>query len=588
VAWKLVQSDDADLLSRFGAFNTFSIDLETTGLNPYDSRILLAQIGFPDDTVYVLKWLENDMSFLRPYLEDRKWLKLAHNAKFEAKFLKHFAGAEIRGIFDTFLAEQLVTANVYSSLLTVAQKYTGVVLDKSIRTSFFESKGTDFTTEQLDYAAKDAQILFPIWEAQKKIIEEFNLSRVAELEFDLVRVVSAMELEGVPIDLDLWSSKLRDYERQHEESRLKMHEIIFDDNKVWEQTGLFERDSINLNSPKQILDAFDKIGIKTKATNERELALIDHPAARELLNYRRLQKILSAYGDTFTGAIHPFTQRIHADFQQIGTHTGRFSCKEPNMQQMPEEFRHCVTLKGRKIVVADYSQIELRILAEISGDPALTQAFDMGDDPHKATAAQMFNMPIDEVNKEQRFIAKTINFGLAYGMGYTKLRDMLNVTRDKDNQLSIEDSKSLLFRYKKIYKKAIEWLNYAGNAGFARDYSETMLGRRRYFVKPEAGPDYDREAASIRRQAANSVIQGTNADITKLAMIDIYDELNMYDLRANIILQVHDEIVVLAHERSAETVKEVVEASMINAAKTLLKTVPVKADAVVNDIWKKD
>lgn len=546
------------------------------------------QIGFPDDNVYILKWADNDMSFLRPYLEDRKWLKLAHNAKFEAKFLKHFLGAELKNVFDTFLAEQLVTANVYSSLFTVAQKYTGDVLDKSVRSSFFESHSNEFSTEQLNYAAKDAQVLFPIYVAQNTVLEKFDLSRVAELEFDLVRVVAAMELEGVPVDLDMWNSKLRDYEKQHEESRLKMHEILFDDNKLWEQTALFERDSINLNSPKQILDAFRKIGIKTTATNERELSLIDHPAARELLNYRRLQKILSAYGDTFTGAIHPFTQRIHADFQQIGTHTGRFSCKEPNLQQMPEEFRYCVTLPKHKIVVADYSQIELRILAEISGDPTLTKAFEMGDDPHKATAAQMFNIPIDVVTKDQRFIAKTINFGLAYGMGYMKLRDMLNVDRAKDDQLSIDDSRELLFRYKKVYKKAIEWLTYAGNAGFARDYSETLLGRRRYFIKPAIGDDYDKEVASIKRQAANSVIQGTNADITKLAMLDIYNELNLYGLGANIILQVHDEIVVLAHERSAETVKSVVEVSMINAAKTLLKSVPVKADAVVNDNWKKD
>jgi DNA polymerase-1 len=200
----------------------------------------------------------------------------------------------------------------------------------------------------------------------------------------------------------------------------------------------------------------------------------------------------------------------------------------------------------------------------------------------------MFAIPIDTVTKEQRFIAKTINFGLAYGMGYMKLRDILNFDRHPKDYISVGDTKSLLLRYKNTYKKAIEWLTYAGNAGFARDYSETMLGRRRFFTKPKLGPEYDMEVASIKRQAANAVIQGTNADITKLALLDIYTELNLYDLRASIILQVHDEIVVLAHERSAETVKQVVEASMINAAKSLLKNVPVKADAVVSDMWKKD
>jgi DNA polymerase I-like protein with 3'-5' exonuclease and polymerase domains len=588
VDWQLVRSDDPDLLSGFNNYNQFSIDLETTGLNPHDSRLLLCQIGFPDGKVFVINALENDLDPLRPYIEDRAWLKIVQNAKFEYKFLKYHAKIDMKGVYDTFLAEQLVTENIYTGLAGLTTKYTDETLDKSVRTSFYDQKG-DFSTTQLEYAAKDAEILFPIWRAQSPKLEEFKLGQVSELEFDLVRVVGNMELEGVPIDLERWTTKLEEYRRDHEQSRLRMHELLFDDGKMNEQMGLFERNSINLNSPRQIKDAFAKIGLDVNATNERELALIDHPLAKEMLNYRRLQKILSAYGETFIGAIHPFTKRIHADFQQIGTQTGRFSCKEPNLQQMPEEFRHCVSLPGYKIVVADYSQIELRILAQISGDPSLTRAFDMGGDPHTATAAQMFNIPIESVTKDQRFIAKTINFGLAYGMGWTKLRDILNFGKHEKDMISIDETKELLFRYKRTYRKAIEWLTYAGNAGFARGDSETMLGRRRFFNKPSpSSENYDNEVASIKRQAANSVIQGTNADITKLAMLDIFNELNLYGLRGSIILQVHDEIVVLAHERSAETVKEVVESAMINSAKTLLKSVPVKADAVVSDIWKKD
>jgi DNA polymerase I len=550
----------------------------------------LAQIGFPDGSVDILNVRKdpNALMVLRPYLESRKWTKLVHNAKFETKFIKYFCDGEMKGVYDSFLAEQLLTSDSYASLATVAAKYTGERLDKSVRESFFESKADEFSDEQLAYAAKDAEILFPIYKAQSPLISTYTMDRVADLEFDLVRVVASMELEGVPIDTDKWNHKLEEYKLEHEASRLKMHEILFDDAGLWEQQGMFERDAINLNSPKQILEAFKKIGIKATATDERSLSIIDHPAARELLNYRKLQKILSSYGETFLGEIHPFTNRIHADFQQIGTQTGRFACKKPNMQQMPAEFRYCVGAKGYKIVVADYSQIELRILAELSEDPALTQAFDLGDDPHKATAAQMFGIPIDTVTKEQRFIAKTINFGLAYGMGFMKLRDILNFEKPDSQKISIADTQSLLYRYKKTYKKAVEWLQYAGNAGFARNYSETMLGRRRFFTKPAVGADYDKEVASIKRQAANAVIQGTNADITKIAMLDIYNELKLYNLRASIILQVHDEIVILAHERSAEEVKKVIEASMINSAKTLLKNVPVKADAVVSDIWKKD
>jgi len=375
------------------------------------------------------------------------------NAKFEQAFMLFHLGAKINNIFDTKLAETLISPSFTStSLETLAAKYAGVKLDKSVRMSFTEIKPLEaFTEAQLVYAANDVIVLFPIWKAQKELISKEGMDAVAELEFDLTGVIASMEIEGVPVDTQKWRSKIEGYAKEHEASRLKMNELLFP-NTVQEQIGMFTRDAINLNSPKQIKGAFANIGVKLEATNEREIGIVNHPASKELLHYRKLQKIMTSYGDTFLGAIHPFTNRIHPDWQQIGTATGRFACKNPNLQQMPDEFRQCVSLADYAIVVADYSQIELRILAEYSGDEKFMEAFNSGYDLHKATASAMFNIPIDEVTKEQRFIAKTINFGLAYGMGPNKLMDMLNQEAMKDGKsakFNIRQVQTIMGRYKK-------------------------------------------------------------------------------------------------------------------------------------------
>jgi DNA polymerase-1 len=388
-----------------------------------------------------------------------------------------------------------------------------------------------------------------------------------------------------------WHKIIDDYRVKHEESRLRMHEAIFDGNDINEQLGMFARDAINLNSPKQITDAFRTIGIEVdNGTAEREIALMNHPAAKELLEYRKLQKIMSSYGSSFLDKIHPFTGRIHADYQQIGTETGRFACKDPNLQQMPDEFRQCVTSPDYTIVVADYSQIELRILAEYSEDPKFMEAFNSGEDLHKATAATMFNISTDAVTKEQRFIAKTINFGISYGMGPNKLMDMLNAKAKEEGRppLSFQKVAGIMSRYKDTYKGVNKWLMNAGNLAYRQSYSETMAGRKRWFTRPAStDPEWEGKAASIKRQGANSPIQGTNADITKMAMLNLYHDIKTYGFKADIILQVHDEIAVLAHKGQAEDVKNLVESSMIESAQTLLKKVPVKVDCYINDVWKK-
>ncbi len=572
----------------------FSLDLETTGLSPFDSRILLAQVSVGDKT-FVMLPSRVDMTRLLPFLRDPKWLTIVQNAVFEGSFIKYFYKTDINNIFDTFLAEKLINSDSQeNSLADLSKKYAGVELDKKVRETFFGAKPISmFTDKQLQYAADDATVLFPIYEAQKKQLTSLGLDKVADIEFTLTNVVADMENEGVPIDTKLWKEKLEKYKEQHEKSRLRMHELLFDEAGMAEQMGMFVRDGIDLDSTKKVKEAFKKLGIDIVSTDERIISLVDHPAAHELLNYRGLAKILSSYGQNILDKIHPFTGRLHSDFNQIGTRTGRFASKNPNLQQMPSDFRNCVTLPpDYKIVSADFANIELRILAKYSQDEEFIKAFSSGADPHKSTAAGMFNISIDDVTKEQRFIAKTINFGLVYGMGVNKLRDMLNAEGRKNGQKELTDSqvKVLYNRYKQTYSGAINWLKDAGDLGFSQEYSTTMLGRRRNLTKPKFTGDenlYNGLVAGVKRKAANSPIQGTSADITKLAMINLYHDLSKYNYRAKMIIQVHDEIVVLAHKNEAESIKDVVVESMVDSAASVLEEVPVKVDANINDQWSK-
>ena len=584
-----VENNLEAVVSEFSKYNEFSVDVETTGLNPIDSRILLCQIGFPSGDNYVIDASRVDLKPLVPFLVSNKWQKLFQNAKFDTKFFLHELGARTNNIFDTMLAENLILSSGHNtSLAVLAQKYMDVILDKRAQTSFLEMKPMEaFSDEQIGYAARDVEILFGIANQQKKKLKELGMERIAEIEFELAPVVADMELIGVPVDVKKWRGKVVEYRERHEASRLKMHELLFDDVPVTEQIGMFTRDSINLNSPKQIIEAFSHIGVNLEATNERELSLVNHPAAKELLVYRGLQKVLTSYGESFLDKIHPFTGRIHPDFQQLGTETGRFSCKEPNMQQIPKEFRECISSPDHSIVVADFANIELRILAEMSKDPVFIKAFNTGDDPHKSTAAFMFNIPVDQVTDEERFMAKTINFGISYGMGPYKLMDMLNAGKSPKESLSFGKVNMAMNRYKNTYKVATDFLINSGNLAYRQGYSTTMLGRKRFFNRPAAGQEYDKVVGAIKRQGANSPIQGTNADITKLAMLNLHNDLRTYGFSADMIIQVHDEIVVLTRKNQAESVKEVVEESMVKSGQELIKSVPIKVDCHISDIWKK-
>lgn len=582
------------VVSALNNTSIFAFDIETTGLSPLDSRILLMQFGV-GDTAFVIDYAGcNDTLLLRPYLEDPTYTKIIHNVKFEAEFMYFYWKVMLAGCWDTMLAEKILDPDGLASvsLAATTQRYLGIELEKETRKSFYEGPNLGhFTDEQIAYAAKDVEVLFPIQKAQREKLEAADLMPVALLEFDTAPVVSRMELTGIPINQEGWKEKIREYRILHKQANDRMYEELFDKGGLDEQMGLFERSAINLDSNKQVLIALQKLGLDIAATDERTIKALNHPVREPLLEYRRIQKILTSYAETFLGKIHPFTGRLHPDYQQLGTETGRFSCREPNVQQIPPEFRQYVTDPEFKILSADYAQIELRILAQVSQDKRLLDAFNSGQDLHKVTASLMFGVPVEEVTKLQRSTAKTLNFGILYGMGGPKLMDKLNEGREGKDKLTLTQTQDIHKRYKDTYRRSIQWLANAGEHAWNYGSSTTLYGRKRYYNRPTNAVDekqYMKQMMGLKRQGANSVIQGTSADMTKLAMVDLQDKLDYYGYRSNIIIQVHDELVILAHKSQAEAVKTVIEESMRSAGEKLVKSVPIEVDIHISDVWSKE
>lgn len=563
------------------------IDTETTGLDPHTSELLLLQLSTLDK-VYVIDCKRVVPLALKSILENPQVRKVAQNAKFEYEMLKQQTGITLSGLFDTMLAERLVTAGISReiSLKAIAHKYIGATLDKSVRESFYKTAALGdayLAPEQLHYAARDAFIMIPIWKLQVPALKRTRLEQVALLEFQCIAAVGDMELAGVKIDETRWRKIIGDVAVQRDKAQGELCEILA---PATMQATMFGVSAINLNSNIQLIDAFSKLGVELPDTMESTLVKYGHPAVAKLLEYRGYEKTLSAFGENVLSLINPKTGRVHPDFNQYGADTGRFSCTKPNVQQIPatSDFRKCfVASEGYKLVTCDYSQAELRILAELSGDEGFVTAFRSGGDLHALTASQMFGVPLEEVQKPQRSAAKAINFGLAYGMGPGGLAPRLGVTLD--------EAKELIARYFKAYPGVQKWLDKAAKDSVRLGYSVTTLGRKRFYNMPDESlkglneDEYRKQISAIERQGKNSPIQGSNADMTKLALINLRTALKDWDART--VNTVHDEIVVEVRTDQAEEVMHIVEHAMVSAGEAILKSVPVVADATSADYWSK-
>ena len=398
---------------------SLGLDTETTDLDPYNARLRLIQLAAPDGVhiIDVDAFANGDLSNnealnpARRLLAAPRPIKIAHNSKFDAKFIKHNLGVDLGGLFDTLLASQLISAGDIEGrhgLEAVASRYLNESVDKSERLSNWEF---ELSEAQLEYAARDAAILLPLREKLIERLKSDSLVKCAQLEFECVMPVANIELAGFYMHKDRWLEQLSIVEKRRAELADDLQEIL---GKDAAQGSLFgpARANINLDSHQQLTEALNRMGIplpdSTRNWKLQPLAA-QYPVVATLLEYRTVQKALTSYGQNMIELINPATGRLHADFRQIGAPTGRFSCTNPNIQQVPHavEYRRCFSgyPASRKLVIADYSQIELRILAEFSGDQGFIDAFNSGSDLHRVTAAQVFNAPLDQVTKEQRDFA---------------------------------------------------------------------------------------------------------------------------------------------------------------------------------------
>ncbi|MEO8433369.1 MAG: DNA polymerase [Pyrinomonadaceae bacterium] len=565
------------------------LDTETTDLDPYNARLRLIQLAAPDGVrvIDMDAFANGDFSqnetfaSLKRLLEAPRPIKIAHNAKFDAKFIKHNLGADIGGLFDTLLASQLIGAGDIEErhgLDTVAARYLNESVDKSERLSNWNF---ELSEAQLEYAARDAAILLPLREKLIERLKSDSLIKCAQLEFECVMPVADIELTGFYMRKDRWLEQLTIVEKRRGELAEELQEILAEESSQGTLFGGPQRDDINLDSHQQLTQALQRLGIpvpdSTRNWKLQPLA-VQYPVVAQLLEYRTVQKALTSYGRNMIELINPATGRLHADFRQIGAPTGRFSCTNPNIQQVPHalEYRRCFSghPDGRKLIIADYSQIELRILAQFSGDQAFIKAFNSGADLHRVTAAEVFNVSLDQVSKEQRDFAKRLNFGVVYGIGAQRFSMMTG--------LSVTEAENVLRKYFATYRQLDTYLHEAANRAVRDRQARTGSGRLVRFRYD----DQDRQQISMtRRNGKNTPIQGTSADILKRALRLLRDELK--ETSGRIVNIIHDEIVVEAEANDADEVARRVERAMCAAGEEYVTVVPIKVEIEIADEWVK-
>ena len=582
-------------LEQLKSAELFAFDTETTSLDYMVAELVgvsfaveagkAAYVPVAHDYMGAPEQLDRQwvLEQLRPVLEDESCKKVGQNLKYDQSVLARY-NIELKGMaFDTMLESYVFNSTATRhDMDSLANRYLGHKC-----TSFEDIAGKgkkQLTFNQIEleraapYAAEDADITLRLHLAINPGLEaEASLAKVFhDIEMPLVDVMSRMERNGACVDGKLLAEQSMEIGERLAELERQAHEMA--------------GEPFNLASPKQLQALlFDKLGLpvlkKTPkgqpSTAEevlQELAL-DYPLPRLLIEHRGLSKLKSTYTDKLPQMINPATRRIHTSYHQAVTATGRLSSSDPNLQNIPirtEEGRRVrqafVAPTGYKLIAADYSQIELRIMAHLSGDKGLLAAFARGLDIHKATAAEVFGVALDDVTTEQRRSAKAINFGLIYGMSSFGLSKQLNISR--------KSAKEYIDLYFERYPGVLRYMETTKESARAKGFVETLFGRRLYLPEINARNGMRRQASE--RTAINAPMQGTAADIIKLAMVSVDKWLADSGLDARMIMQVHDELVLEAAEKDLEAVREGIERKMSEAASL---DVPLLVEAGIGDNW---
>ena len=564
-------------------------DTETTSLNEMETELIGMSFCYRKGLAYYIPISENQeeakktLEIFRPFFEKKEILKIAHNLKFDYKVLKHY-GVEVEGaIFDTMIAHYLLNPDGRHGMDYLSEIYLNYkpVSIESLIGKKGKNQGTlrDVSLEeQTNYAAEDADVTFQLYEIFAPQLKKEGVEDLFyHIEMPLMRVLAKMEFAGISLDENWLIQESKDLEND-----LKNLET-----KIFELCG----EEFNMNSPKQLGEIlFEKLKLdpkakKTKtgqyATSEDILQKLasKHEIIQYILEYRTYQKLKSTYVDALPNQIDKDTKRVHTNFSQTTAATGRLASLNPNLQNIPirtlrgQQIRGAfVADEGNKLISADYSQIELRLIAEISGEENMIKAFQNGEDIHASTAAKLFKIPIEEVTKTQRSQAKTVNFGIIYGQGAFALAEQTGLSRT--------EAKQLIDSYYETYPKLKEFM--AEQVAKARKlgYVETILGRKRHLQDINSNNFVVKGHAE--RNAVNAPIQGSAADIIKLAMIKIQDVLEQEHLKTKMLLQVHDELVFEAPENEVETAKKLIKENMEHAYKT---EVPLLVEVGVGENW---
>ena len=582
------------------------VDTETEGFDFTCKKLIMFQIG-DRDRQYVIDTRVVDISPLRHVLESNKIVKVLHNAKFDYKFIKKWAGISMEEMYDTFLAERVINCGKQDygySLARCTERYLGVTLDKETRNKFIGLKGQPYTVDQITYGANDVVYLLDIREKQLSKIRSLELDQVTRLENAVVKVFAEIEYEGLDIDKDKWTVMAEANVKLAHEQAIKLDDMVLEHDllqhyRVPVQVDMFapieevRHTHINWGSPSQTLELFRNLIPDLEDVNGKKLNKYryKHKLIDEYIRYKERTKLANAYGTKFFNYVNS-DGKVHTNFSQI-LDTGRVSSSKPNMQQIPSDntFRNCfIAPQGWVFVSSDYSSQELNVIAYGSQDPVWLDALEKGLDLHGVCADLVFedkwrNADADE-KKKLRTQIKAINFGLAYGMGPFKLADTL--------QISKAEAENLIEKYFTEFPNIRDFLQILGTFGTRNGYIRTFkpFKRRRWFDSwyPKMWNDRSKmmELGSIERASKNTPIQGSSADMTKLALIYIHREIQeSWSNNVKIVMTVHDQIDTICKQEVADAWAVKMTELMEKAAKVIIPNGLLKADTNISQTWEK-
>lgn len=600
------------------------VDTETTGLDPHKDTVVLLSITSKQGTFLIDTQDPNCLLPFRPLLENEEIAKVGFNLAFDHMMFHGYLGIEMEGCRDLMLAEYVLEAGIQKdgySLEAITKKYLGKERDKTLQKSFIGHRG-DFTEDQLRYAAEDTADLFPLGNKMQEILRSEGLLFTWGIENKSLPAWADTTFYGQKIDVDAWKGVM-------EFNHLKMLEAKQELDQFF--SPFFDRDlfghlDINYNSQPTLLYGLQKMGIKVdesliqNTNKETQKKIRNFPVIQALEKYRQAVKAYGTYGQSYLDAIHPKTGRIHPRFNQCATGTGRPSGREGlNVLNIPRDkrFRNAfITDPDRLISTVDFSGAELRIIADQSGDPLMVEGFNSGVDFHCFVAALVFNREKVEKSDPIRTPTKSINFGLAYGMGPGKLFNDLNGMGYK---ITMQECRDLFQRYKRTFSVAIQWLD--KNRAEAREklVMRNIAGRRRRWFKPNSGkiwaeleaevkkkhkvtelnPELESlvfrlakekeqsQYAAIEREAGNFPVQSTNVEWTKLSMYEIRKQCKEKGYDARMYNSVYDEIVLDIAAKDAPEVHELQKKIMIECGQRFCKKVPVEVEGHLKPHWTK-